>query len=67
MLVDTALFLLEHPPLDEIGGAMIDIIESYRFGSLTKNNAVAQLVTEFEPALIKYMNQSSDINDLIYN
>lgn len=67
MLIDTALFLLEHPPLDEIGGAMIDIIESYRIGSMTKDNAATQLVTEFKPALTKYMNKSSDINDLIYN
>jgi len=67
MLINTALFLLEHPPLDEIGGAMIDIIESYRFGSLTKEVASQQLITQFKPALTKYTNRSSDINELIYN
>ena len=39
-----ALFLLENPPLDEIGGPIVDIIEMYRIGALTKNQAVKSII-----------------------
>lgn len=61
---DIALFLLDHPPLDEIGGSITDIIEMYRVGTITKRKALRQLVTTFAPVLQKYANEQTAISEL---
>ena len=60
-----ALFLLKHPPLDEIGGSITDVIEKYRYGSLTEDNAIERMLTLHEPFLIKYAKQQIELNDLL--
>ena len=60
-----ALFLLKHPPLDEIGGTITDIIEKYRYGSLTQDQALDKIITLHELFLIKYSKQQIEINDLL--
>ena len=60
-----ALFLLKHPPLDEIGGTITDVIEKYRYGSLTEDNAIERMLTLHEPFLIKYTKQQIELNDLL--
>ena len=60
-----ALFLLKHPPLDEIGGSITDIIEKYRYGTLTEDNAIERMLTLHEPFLIKYAKQQIELNDLL--
>jgi hypothetical protein len=60
-----ALFLLKHPPLDEIGGTITDVIEKYRYGSLTEDNAIERMLTLHEPFLIKYAKQQIELNDLL--
>lgn len=59
MYKDIALFLLEHPPLEEIGGSIVDIIEAYRVGTLSKDDAVHHITTTFEPFLKKYYKQKA--------
>lgn len=61
---DIALFLLEHPPLDEIGGPITDVIEMYRVGTITKRKALRQLVTTFTPVLQKYADEKAAILEL---
>ena len=60
-----ALFLLKHPPLDEIGGTITDVIEKYRYGSLTQDQALDKMITLHEPFLIKYSKQQIELNDLL--
>ena len=60
-----ALFLLKHPPLDEIGGTITDVIEKYRYGSLTQDQALDKIITLHEPFLLKYAKQQIEINDLL--
>ncbi len=60
-----ALFLLKHPPLDEIGGSITDVIEKYRYGTLTEDNAIERMLTLHEPFLIKYAKQQIELNDLL--
>jgi len=60
-----ALFLLKQPPLDEIGGSITDVIEKYRYGTLTEDNAIDRMLTLHEPFLIKYAKQQIEVNDLL--
>ena len=60
-----ALFLLKHPPLDEIGGSITDVIEKYRYNSLSEEQALDQMMTLHEPFLIKYAKKQIEINDLL--
>jgi len=60
-----ALFLLKHPPLDEIGGSITDVIEKYRYNSLSEEQALDQMMTLHEPFLSKYAKQQIEINDLL--
>ena len=60
-----ALFLLKHPPLDEIGGSITDVIEKYRYNSLSEEQALDQMLTLHEPFLSKYAKQQIEINDLL--
>lgn len=66
MLEETAAFLLEYPPLDEIGGPITDVIEMYRYGGLEKNQAIAKLVTNFSNFLQRYINQNEELNEFFY-
>jgi len=59
-----ALFLLKHPPIEEIGvGSITDLIENYRYGLLSKEKALDQMITLHEPFLVKYYNNQIEIND----
>lgn len=53
LLVSVAIFLLDHPPLDEIGGPITDIIESYRYGTITKDEAIDQMFEKHKSFLVK--------------
>lgn len=50
-----AEFLLEHPPLDEIGGPITDIVETYRANACTKEHALEQMKIKFGDVLQKYI------------
>ena len=65
MVEQIALFLLDHPPLDEIGGSITNVIEKYRYNSLTKEQALEQMIVLHEPFLIKYSKRQTEINDLL--
>ena len=47
MLQEAAVFLLDCPPLEEIGGPITEVIEMYRYGSLEKHDAVMRAGEEF--------------------
>lgn len=66
MLEETAIFLLECPPLEEIGGPITDVVEMYRYGALERNEAVAKLVMNFSNFLQRYIDQDEKLNDLLY-
>lgn len=48
------LFLLDCPPLDEIGGPITEVIEKYRNGMMPKKEAINTLNTKFNSFLTKY-------------
>jgi hypothetical protein len=54
-LIEASHFLLDHPPLDEIGGSIMDVIESYRYKTITKKQAEQQMLTEHYPYLSRYV------------
>lgn len=56
-------FLLEHPPIEEIGGPITDTIELYRYGSITKDQATAVILKNFEHVIAKYVYESCSILD----
>ena len=66
MLKEAAVFLLDCPPLEEIGGPITEVIEMYRYGSLEKTDAITKLVTNFNKFLQKYVEQSNLINEMYY-
>ena len=63
MLQEAAVFLLDCPPLEEIGGPITEVIEMYRYGSLEKHDAVMELVTNFSNFLQRYVDQNELINE----
>jgi hypothetical protein len=54
-LLEAARFLLDHPPLDEIGGSIVDVIERYRYKALTKEQAETQMISNHYSYLSKYV------------
>jgi hypothetical protein len=49
-----AEFLLDHPPLDELNGSIIDVVERYRYKTLAKSEAVMLLLAEHRKYLISF-------------
>jgi hypothetical protein len=60
------LFLLNHPPLDEIGGSITDTIELYRNKCITKRQAIALIKEKYQPYINKYAEQAAVINSNIF-
>lgn len=58
-------FLLEVPPLDEIGGRVGHIIEQYRAGILPKSSCVAKILEEHHRFLQDYVSVSDFIKSQI--
>lgn len=58
MFNTVAMFLLNHPPLEEIGGSVVDVVENYREGFISKEKALVDLLTNHKDFLEKYINQS---------
>lgn len=50
-----ASFLLEHPPLEEIGGSIVDIIENYREGFVSKEKALEEILSKHADFIEKYI------------
>lgn len=61
MLTNTILFLLDCPPLEEIGGPVTEVIEKYRNGMLSKKEAIHTMNTKFNSFLTKYSNQQEEL------
>jgi hypothetical protein len=58
----TARFLLDCPPLEEIGNPLVDVIEQYRFQMLTEQQALEILTNKFQKLLQKITNDNIAIN-----
>jgi hypothetical protein len=54
-------FLLEYPPLDEIGGPVTEIIEKYRNGVMSKKEAVNVMNMQFKSFLTKYSERQKEL------
>ena len=50
-------FLLEHPPLEEIGGSITDTIDLYRNSCLTKEQAITKIKNLHARYVDKYIEQ----------
>ena len=61
MWQDIASFLLEIPPLDEIGGKITSIIEQYRAGVLKKQDAMHIILTDHKRFLEIYAEMNEKI------
>lgn len=55
---DVVAFLLTHPPLEEIGGPIVDTIDLYRNKCLTKKQAITIIKEKYEPYINKYIEQT---------
>jgi hypothetical protein len=66
MLNSIASFLLDHPPLDEIGGPVTEVIENYRYGLISKEEACYMLNTKFKFFLEKCYKQQEEIQQLSF-
>jgi hypothetical protein len=62
MFNTVAAFLLEHPPLEEIGGPVLDIIENYREGFITKQKALDDMLNNHQKFLENYITQAVSIS-----
>ena len=63
MAKSVALFLLNHPPLDEIGGTITDVIERYRNNGMTKKEALLEMNTNHAAFLKKYTDEMNTIQE----
>jgi len=63
MYKQVAAFLLDHPPLDEIGGPITHIIENYRYKLLTKEDAIQMILDDYKNVLSRYIEQSSLLSE----
>lgn len=54
-------WLLEHPPLQEIGGFISQIIEGYREGAYTKIHALKILEVEHKEFIELYIKRNQQI------
>lgn len=52
---EAAIFLLEVPPIEEIGGSITHTIEQYRAGTINKGTATQILLQEHKNFLEKYI------------
>lgn len=59
---ETALFLLKYPPIDEIGGTIVEVIDQYRYGTITEKQALNIVIDYHKPLLQKYIDR-----DLLHN
>lgn len=62
---DVAFFLLQHPPLDEIGGSVVEVVEKHRYGCLTKEEASKIIIQKYKTFLDKYINSSDELYSLL--
>ena len=62
----TAEWFLDHPPVEEVGGVISQIIEDYRHGFYTKPHALRILEVEHKEYIEKYIYRSSEILDQMY-
>lgn len=58
-------FLLEIPPLDEIGGRIAHIIEQYRAGIIPKGLCIDKILKEHQHFLHEYVTVSDFIKSQI--
>lgn len=54
-------FLLDVPPIEEIGGQISSIIEQYRAGAIEKEKCLTRILTDHQPFLRKYIDNNVDI------
>lgn len=57
-----SIFLLEHPPLEEIGGPIVDVIEMYRAGMLSKKEALKKITNEYSYVIESFLEASARIS-----
>ncbi len=62
MWEELAIFLLEIPPIDEIGGKITHVIEQYRSGIINKQNAIKIIINDFKKFLETYVELDEKIN-----
>ncbi len=61
MFNTVAVFLLDHPPLEEIGGPILDIVENYREGFITKQKALDDMLKNHQNFLQNYIDRAASI------
>ena len=64
MLKQAAQFLLCVPPLEELTDDIADVIERYRYNSISKEKAMRTLLEDYEDVLQNYIDQSLSLNGL---
>jgi hypothetical protein len=57
----TAEWFLDHPPIEEVGGFISQIIEGYRNGFYTRPHALKILEVEHVEYIEQYIHRSSEI------
>lgn len=62
----TAEWFLDHPPIEEIGGFISQLISDYRDGFHSRSHALKALEVEHEEYIVNYIYRSSEILDQLY-
>ena len=53
---DAIIFLLNHPPLEEIGGSITGVIDQFRSGHITEKQATNIIIEHHKRYVQKYLN-----------
>jgi hypothetical protein len=63
-MTQAALFLLKHPPLEEIGGSITEVIERYRYHMLTEAEALEILTTKHKKYIQDYVSFNDKLDEI---
>jgi hypothetical protein len=61
-LREAAYFLLTKPPLEELTDNIADIVERFRYKSISKNQAAEMLIDECNEELTQFIQRSIDLS-----
>jgi len=64
MLKQVARFLLCVPPLEELTDDIADVIERYRYNTISKESAMKILLEDYEAVLQNYIDQNLSLSGL---
>lgn len=62
-----AEFLLECPPLEEINGSIVDVIERYRYKTITRPEALTLMLGDHYKYLTKFRDTQQMLSEELFD